>query len=102
MKAADVMTRHVISIAPDASILDCVRLMLEYRISGLGVRRVDQGKEVEHLCCHPDQAYPTGDRMLAQKLWLEADEQAFCQIANRTPLIKEVREFVERLCEDAA
>ena len=37
MKAADVMTRHVISIAPDASILDCVRLMLEYRISGLPV-----------------------------------------------------------------
>src|SRR5438552_2854146 len=26
----------------------------EYRISRLGVRRVDQGKEVEHLCCHPD------------------------------------------------
>jgi len=74
----------------------------EYRISGLGVRRVDQGKAVERLCCHPDHAYPVGDRMLAQKLWLEADEPAFCQIANRTPLIKEVREFVERLCEDAA
>ena len=28
----------------------------EYRISSLGVRRVDRGKEVEHLCCHPDQA----------------------------------------------
>ena len=37
MKAADVMTSHVISVAPDDSILKCVRLMLEYRISGLPV-----------------------------------------------------------------
>jgi CBS domain-containing protein len=37
MKAADVMTTHVISVAPDESILKCVRLMLEYRISGLPV-----------------------------------------------------------------
>jgi CBS domain-containing protein len=37
MKAADVMTAHVISVAPDDSILRCVRLMLEYRISGLPV-----------------------------------------------------------------
>jgi CBS domain-containing protein len=37
MKAADVMTGHVISIAPDESVLKCVRLMLEYRISGLPV-----------------------------------------------------------------
>ncbi len=37
MKAADVMTTHVISVAPEDSILRCVRLMLEYRISGLPV-----------------------------------------------------------------
>jgi len=37
MKAADVMTSHVISVAPDASIQECVRLMLEYRISGIPV-----------------------------------------------------------------
>jgi CBS domain-containing protein len=37
MKAADVMTTHVISVAPDDSVLRCVRLMLEYRISGLPV-----------------------------------------------------------------
>jgi CBS domain-containing protein len=37
MKAADVMTTHVISVSPDDSILKCVRLMLEYRISGLPV-----------------------------------------------------------------
>jgi CBS domain-containing protein len=37
MKAADVMTTHVISVGLDESILKCVRLMLEYRISGLPV-----------------------------------------------------------------
>jgi CBS domain-containing protein len=40
MKAADVMTRQVITILPDASILQAARLMLQKRISGLPV--VDQ------------------------------------------------------------
>jgi CBS-domain-containing membrane protein len=35
MNAADVMTRRVISIAPDAPIEDAVKLMLNHRISGL-------------------------------------------------------------------
>ncbi len=35
MNAADVMTRHVISVPPDASIEDAVKLMLDRRISGL-------------------------------------------------------------------
>jgi CBS domain-containing protein len=37
MKAADIMTGQVISIAPDASILECARLLLQHRISGLPV-----------------------------------------------------------------
>jgi CBS domain-containing protein len=37
MKAADVMTARVISVTPDASVLECVRLMLQHRISGLPV-----------------------------------------------------------------
>jgi CBS domain-containing protein len=37
MKAKDVMTRHVITIAPDASILEALRLMLQHGISGLPV-----------------------------------------------------------------
>ena len=37
MKAEDVMTRHVITIAADASILQALRLMLQHRISGLPV-----------------------------------------------------------------
>ena len=37
MKAKDVMTRHVICVAPDTSILEALRLMLQHKISGLPV-----------------------------------------------------------------
>ena len=37
MQAKDVMTREVISIEPEASILQAVRLMLQHKISGLPV-----------------------------------------------------------------
>ena len=37
MKVADVMTREVVSVAPDASVMEAVRLMLQHRISGLPV-----------------------------------------------------------------
>jgi CBS domain-containing protein len=37
MKAADFMSARVISVTPDASVLECVRLMLQHRISGLPV-----------------------------------------------------------------
>ena len=38
MIVADVMTRNVISIAPEATIVDAVNMMLSHRISGLFVR----------------------------------------------------------------
>jgi CBS domain-containing protein len=37
MRAADIMTRRVVSIAPDASILNAARFMLQHHISGLPV-----------------------------------------------------------------
>jgi CBS domain-containing protein len=37
MKAKDVMTPNVISTAPDASVLEALRLMLQHKISGLPV-----------------------------------------------------------------
>jgi CBS domain-containing protein len=37
MKAKDVMTQHVITVAPDASILQALQLMLQQKISGLPV-----------------------------------------------------------------
>ncbi|MGA7972575.1 MAG: CBS domain-containing protein [Pseudolabrys sp.] len=42
MNARDVMTRNLISIAPDATVLQAARKMLEHHISGLPV--VDKGK----------------------------------------------------------
>jgi CBS domain-containing protein len=37
MKVSDIMTRRVISIAPDATLLDAIGLMLKHHISGLPV-----------------------------------------------------------------
>jgi len=37
MKALDVMTRDVVSVGPDSSVLEAVRLMLQHKISGLPV-----------------------------------------------------------------
>jgi CBS domain-containing protein len=37
MKAKDIMTRHVITIAPDGSILEALQLMLHHKVSGLPV-----------------------------------------------------------------
>ena len=35
MNASDVMTRNVLSVGPDATVLEAARLMLQNRISGL-------------------------------------------------------------------
>ena len=37
MNATDLMTRSVVSIRPDASVLDAARLMLYHKVSGLPV-----------------------------------------------------------------
>jgi len=44
MKARDVMTRDVVSIGPDATVLQAARLMLQHHISGLPV--VDPGGQL--------------------------------------------------------
>jgi len=44
MKAADLMTRRVVTVGPDASVVQAIRLMLQNRISGLPV--VENGKLV--------------------------------------------------------
>jgi CBS domain-containing protein len=41
MKAADVMTRQVVTVTPDATIEEAIRLMLQHRISGLPVTDSD-------------------------------------------------------------
>lgn len=52
MKAIDVMTRDVVSIDPDASILEAVRLMLQHRISGLPV--VDSSGQLQGIVTEGD------------------------------------------------
>jgi CBS-domain-containing membrane protein len=52
MKAADVMTREIISIAPDASIMEAVRLMLQHKISGLPV--IDAAGKLEGIVTEGD------------------------------------------------
>src|SRR5215475_4213427 len=52
MKAKDVMTRNVISIASDASVLEALRLMLQHQISGLPV--VDRAGRVAGMVTEGD------------------------------------------------
>lgn len=56
--------------------------------NGNQVHRIEPPKDVqvEMLCCHIDSNYPLGDRLLAQKLWIEHDEEDFRKTANITPL----------------
>ena len=44
MKAADIMTREVVAISPDASLVDVATIMIDDRISAVPV--VDQGELV--------------------------------------------------------
>jgi CBS domain-containing protein len=42
MKVAEVMTRNIVSVPPDAAVRDIARLMLQHRISGVPVVDVEQ------------------------------------------------------------
>ena len=50
------------------------------------VYRIDakSKKELERLCIHPTENVPDEDTMLAQKLWLEWNEELFRKTANIT------------------
>jgi CBS domain-containing protein len=52
MKAKDVMTEHVITVAPDASIVEALQLMLQNKISGLPV--VDKGDNLVGIVSEGD------------------------------------------------
>jgi len=52
MIAADVMTRNVISIAPDATVAEAVKLMLDNHISGLFV--IDAGNTLQGVITEGD------------------------------------------------
>lgn len=49
------------------------------------VYQVDsEGKRIAKFCAHPAEFCPDPDTMLAQKLMIEADEEAFLALANRS------------------
>ena len=51
------------------------------------VREVDQqGKAIRRFCIHPRETLPLADLMLAQKLMIETDPEAFRRIANVQPV----------------
>jgi CBS domain-containing protein len=52
MNVAEVMTREVITVEPESSILEAARLMLQHRISGLPV--VDSGKNLVGIVTEGD------------------------------------------------
>jgi len=62
------------------------RYRIEHGVAGNIYRLDDNGKPVERFCIHIDQraGYPVADNLIVQKLLLEADEEQFLQIANRS------------------
>jgi hypothetical protein len=46
----------------------------------------ESGRPIKKLCAHPGEYVPDADTMLAQKLMLETDEEAFLKLANHTPV----------------
>src|SRR5579883_1144889 len=52
MKVSDVMTRKVVSVAPEASMTEAVRLKLQHRVSGLPV--VDRNEQLVGIITEGD------------------------------------------------
>jgi len=70
MKARDVMTRGVVSIRPDASILEAAHLMLEHGISGLPV--IDEAGSLVGIVTERDLLRRnTADAQLRRPEWVE-------------------------------
>ena len=49
-----------------------------------------QGSIMGRLCAGPDENVPVYDSMLAQKLWLENDEEGFLRVANRSGFTEDI------------
>lgn len=59
---------------------------VKFVLRGHDVREYNAaGNEVASYCIHPSERLPVYDAMLAKKLLLETDEQAFRKIGNRFP-----------------
>ena len=62
----------------------------QYRIKRGRTRNIElldeSGRPIKKLCAHPGEYVPDADTMLAQKLMLETDEEAFLKLADHTPV----------------
>lgn len=72
MKVSDVMSRRVISVAPEAGIRDAIRLMVQHRISGLPV--IDGGGNLKGMLTEGDflRRAETGTEAKGRWSWLDA------------------------------
>jgi hypothetical protein len=63
-----------------------------YRLTG---GRIDvigpDGRLAHRLCVHPDRTLPPPDVIVAQKLWLDHDEDALVRLANRHEALEQSR-----------
>ena len=69
------------------------RTKKRYRISrnsfSGNIQELGQNNDtVARLCCHLGCNFPLADHLLAQKLSLEADEDAFLRLANRNEIVR--------------
>jgi len=71
MKASDVMTRQIVSVRPETSILDMAQLMLENRISGLPV--IDENQNLVGMVTEGDclRRVETNTELPRRRRWLE-------------------------------
>jgi hypothetical protein len=60
------------------------RYLIKEGHAGNIVRLDANGTAIERYCIHTDESIPAPDNMVAQKLLLEADEETFLKIANRS------------------
>src|SRR5262249_29328484 len=70
MKAVDVMTREIVSVAPDASVIEAVRLMLQHKFSGLPV--IDAAGRLEGIL-------PQGDFLRRVETGIECKRSRFVE-----------------------
>ncbi|MFT3732187.1 MAG: CBS domain-containing protein [Hyphomicrobium sp.] len=99
MKASDVMTAKVISVAPDATLGDMIKLMLQHRISGLPVvtkegklvgvitegdclRRAETGTEVKRSFWRD---LLTGSETLASE-YIQSHGRKVSEVMSRDPI----------------
>jgi CBS-domain-containing membrane protein len=93
VKVKDFMTREVVTVTPETSILDAARLMLDHKISGLPVV-TDQGRVIGIISEHDLLRGGRGDVQTERSHWLRL-------MIERVNLADEAERFQERKVSEA-